>query len=67
MKLPAQRAIALLEIGRVDLQFAGKTEEAEEVAGPDVDIHAPKELPQPQVDFAFGLLNTKPLLIMLVS
>jgi hypothetical protein len=29
--------------------------------------YAPKELPQPQVDFAFGLLNTKPLLIKLVS
>ena len=29
--------------------------------------HAPNELPQPQVDFAFGLLNTNPLLIMFVS
>jgi len=29
-------------------------------------LHAPKELPQPQVDFAFGLLNTNPLLIMFV-
>ena len=29
--------------------------------------YAPKELPQPQVVFAFGLLNTKPLLIKFVS
>ena len=29
--------------------------------------HPPKELPQPQVVFAFGLLNTNPLLIKLVS
>ena len=30
-------------------------------------FYAPKELPQPQVDFAFGLLKTNPLLIRLVS
>ena len=30
-------------------------------------VHAPNELPQPQVVFAFGLLNTNPLLIMFVS
>lgn len=29
--------------------------------------YAPNELPQPQVVFAFGLLNTKPLLNRLVS
>src|SRR5262245_5230636 len=29
--------------------------------------YAPNELPQPQVVFAFGLLNTKPLLIKFVS
>ena len=29
--------------------------------------YAPNELPQPQVPFAFGLLNTKPLLMRLVS
>jgi hypothetical protein len=29
--------------------------------------YAPNELPQPQVDFAFGLLKTNPLLIRLVS
>ena len=35
--------------------------------GAAVAGYAPKELPQPQVLFAFGLLNTKPLLIRLVS
>ena len=30
-------------------------------------FYAPKELPQPQVAFAFGLLKTNPLLIRLVS
>ena len=29
--------------------------------------HAPKELPQPQVCFAFGLLNTKPCVSSAVS
>jgi hypothetical protein len=29
--------------------------------------HAPKELPQPQVDFAFGLLKTKPWVSSAVS
>jgi len=29
--------------------------------------YAPKELPQPQVDFAFGLLNTNPFDIRFVS
>ncbi len=67
MKLPAQRAIPLFQVGRVDLQFAGETEEAEKVSRTGLDIHAPKELPQPHEVFAFGLLNTKPLLIMLVS
>ena len=31
------------------------------------DAYAPNELPQPQVCFAFGLLNTKPLVSSAVS
>ena len=34
---------------------------------PAAGSHAPKELPQPQVDFAFGLWKTKPCVRSAVS
>src|SRR5262245_36104038 len=55
---PSTTALADLKRGRGHV----RSHKAQGVAG-----YAPNELPQPQVLFAFGLLNTKPLLMRLVS
>ncbi len=54
MQLAAQRVEAVFEIFRIERKFPLYAEHLEIVA------HAEKDVPQPQLFFAFGFSNTKP-------